>query len=414
MRRRLPSISLLFLILIFPSLVMAQISQSVVVLDQVEILDETDLGIEGVVISPDGESVIAYGSDSSIFIIDPNAPKNYSRVEAFGSISLLDASFHPGGRTVLLVGQGGAALRIVVANHSVESAGGASIFGETDLTAISWNSDGSWAYVGGEEGWIWKYRGLDDGRVEAAPLDNRGTSDISSISCLRESNVCIVLTAFDGIGIINQEHELSWIGGFNHPWVDVECKSISSFECVAVSSDLAIARINVNTVDPSETMIHDNDIVQLLGIQGVMTGIYPHWEGNSLISMAPFGLIEYNSDEGKALHWLDNSEVVDFDVLISGERVVGTWATGYFEGWVVTDKGSVVSFGPIVSESSGSILEIWVGVIILGGTALMILSLVSSSSPRFSRWITKRIGSEEEKKSAIREERRISRKRGRA
>ena len=59
-------------------------------------------------------------------------------------------------------------------------------------------------------------------------------------------------------------------------------------------------------------------------------------------------------------------------------------------------------------------LEIWIGIIILGGTTLMIASLLTSSSPSLSRWVTKRIGSEEERKSAIREERRLSRKKGRA
>jgi hypothetical protein len=59
-------------------------------------------------------------------------------------------------------------------------------------------------------------------------------------------------------------------------------------------------------------------------------------------------------------------------------------------------------------------LEIWIGVIILGGMTLMIVSLLTSSSPRLSRWMAIKIGSEEERKSAMREERRRLRKKGRA
>ncbi len=99
-------------------------------------------------------------------------------------------------------------LRFISSNRSIENAGGASNFGSTELNAVSWNGDGSWAYIGGEGGWIWRFRGLEGGGVEAIPLENRGESDINSISCLRGYNICIVSSSVDGIGVINQEHEL--------------------------------------------------------------------------------------------------------------------------------------------------------------------------------------------------------------
>jgi len=413
MREGRSLLAALLMALLFPALTMAQ-SESIVILDEIEILDESDLGIEGVAVSPDGGVVIAHGADSAVFIIDSASPKNNSLIGPKGSVSLLDGSFHPGGKTVLLVGESGAILRLTMANLSIESAGGSSTFGDTELGAVSWNSDGSWAYIGGEEGWIWRYRGLEDGGLEAFPLENRGDSDINAISCLRGSNICIVSTDFDGIGIIDEEHKLSWIGGFEHLWVDAVCNSISSFECVAISSDLSIARIGVNVGDTSETTMYDNDIVQLQGFEGAMTGINPQRGGNSLISLAPFGLIEYDSSVSRSFHWLDNTDVVEFDVAISGERIVGTWGVSPYGGWIVTDRGSVVSFDLTEQENGGSMLEIWIGLIILGGTTLMLLSLITSSSPRLSRWLTKKIGSEEERKSAIREERRLSRKKGRA
>ena len=185
-------------------------------------------------------------------------------------------------------------------------------------------------------------------------------------------------------------------------------------ECVVVSSDLTIARIRMNIEDPSKTAIHDNDIVQLQGFDGIMTGINMQKEGNSLISLAPFGLIEHDLEESRSFHWLDNNDAVDFDTSISGERIVSTWGTGTFDGWILTDRGTIVSFTMTTPDEGGTMLEIWIGVIILGGTALMIVSLLTSSSPRLSRWVTKRIGSEEERKGVIREERRLSRKKRRA
>ncbi|MBN28538.1 MAG: hypothetical protein CMB33_01520 [Euryarchaeota archaeon] len=390
------------------------VAQSSVTMESIVILDELDLGVVGAEASPDGNSILAYGAESSIFVIESDTPENNSKVDFSGGEMLLDASFHPSGNTALLVGGGGQLLRFISANSTIENAGGASNFGDTELKAVSWNGDGSWAYIGGEGGWIWKFRGLDGGGVEAIPLENRGESDVNAISCLRGYNICIVSSSVDGIGIINQEHELFWIGGYGNPWIDVTCPSSTSMECVVISSDLTIARIRMNTEDPSKTTIYDNDIVQLQGFDGIMTGVEIQKDGVSLISLAPFGLIEHDLEESRSFHWLDNTDAVDFDASISGERIVSTWGTGPYDGWILTDSGTIVSFTMSSTEEGGTILEIWIGVIILGGTALMIVSLLTSSSPRLSRWLTKRIGSEEERKSVIREERRLSKKKGRA
>ena len=56
-------------------------------------------------------------------------------------------------------------------------------------------------------------------------------------------------------------------------------------------------------------------------------------------------------------------------------------------------------------------LEIWIGIIILGGATLLVASLMVSSSPKLSNWLTKRIGSEEERKDVLRKERRSQGKR---
>ena len=390
------------------------VADSAVTMESVVILGESDLGIEGATVSPDGNSILAHGAESAVFVIDSYVPENNSKVDFTGDRKLLDASFHTSGNTALLVGEEGLVLRFISGNGSIENAGGASNFGNTELRAVSWNADGSWAYIGGEGGWIWRFRGLDGGGVEAIPLENRGESDVNAISCLRGYNVCIVSSSVDGIGVINQDHELFWIGGYGNPWIDATCPSSTSMECVVVSSDLTIARIRMNIEDPSKTTIHDNDIVQLQGFDGIMTGVNMQKEGNSLISLAPFGLIEHDLEESRSFHWLDNNDAVDFDTSISGERIVSTWGTGTFDGWILTDRGTIVSFTMTTPDEGGTMLEIWIGVIILGGTALMIVSLLTSSSPRLSRWVTKRIGSEEERKGVIREERRLSRKKRRA
>ena len=74
----------------------------------------------------------------------------------------------------------------------------------------------------------------------------------------------------------------------------------------------------------------------------------------------------------------------------------------------------MVSFSIDQEEHESGILGIWIGVVIIGGTMLLIVSLLTSSSPKLSRIMAKWIGSEEERKRAIREERVRTRKRKRA
>ena len=45
------------------------VAQSSVTMESIVILDELDLGVVGAEASPDGNSILAYGAESSIFVI---------------------------------------------------------------------------------------------------------------------------------------------------------------------------------------------------------------------------------------------------------------------------------------------------------------------------------------------------------
>ncbi len=385
-------------------------AQSTVGLGTVVSLGGVDQGLEGASISPDGSVVIAHGADSTVFLIDPENPENHSKLDRSGDLTMHDSSFHPGSNTALVVGDGGGALRFVRSNNSLQDVGGGLLFGDTDLTAVSWNSDGSWAYIGGELGWLWRVRSMENGELEAFALEGRRGSDVNDISCVPGSNICVLSTSVDGIGIIDGDHGLHWIGGFGLPWVGVVCPSGSEMQCVAVSTDLTIAIVSINPGDPSKSIIFDNDVFTLQDAEGLINGIEVQSEGISLISTAPFGIIEHDLQARASFKWLENSDAVNFSAQVSGERIVSTWGTGSFEGWLITSEGSIVSFSPMEDSSNGGLLEIWIGIVILGGAALLVISLLTSSSPRLSRWVAIRIGSEEERKRAIREERLLSKK----
>ncbi|MEC9075571.1 MAG: WD40 repeat domain-containing protein [Candidatus Thermoplasmatota archaeon] len=389
------------------------IAQSTIMLGEIIDLDEVSLGLEGASISPDGKLVIAHGADSSIYLIDPENPNNHSKVSWIGDSTLLDSSFHPQGDSALIAGTGGTLLRYISSNLSIEEVGSGSEFGGEDLRSVSWNSDGSWAFVGGEAGSLWKVRSID-GELEIHPIEGSGDSAINAISCIPGSRYCVISSNTDGIGVIDENQDLHWLGGVGYPWIDVVCPSGEMIDCVAVSTDVTIAVIRIEIDDVSSSTVYPNDIVQLQGIQGMITGVQIHSEGRSLISLAPFGIIEHDLELRKSFDWIKNSVAAEYNLTLSDERIVSSWSNGAFSGWILTGEGSLVHFSPVEEEEKSGILDIWIGIVILGGTALLVASLITSSSPRISRWVAIKIGSEEERSRAIREQRRIDRKNKRA
>ena len=391
-------------------LVQSAQAQSAVELGRLHSLGEGDLGIEGASISPDGELVIVHGKESAIFAVNSSSPEEFSKIEWNYSRDLVDSGFHPNGQTALIVGDSGAVLRYMREQNVVEEAVDDILLGQTNLNAVSWKGDGSWAYVGGEGGWIWRIRGIDGGGSEVIPLEGKGNSDVNAISCLPGSNVCVISSSVDGIGVIDGEHEIHWIGGVGYPWIDAVCPTGTSHECVVISTDRTIGIVSINTNDPENSKIYENDIVKLHGIDGKFNGIEIQSNSKSLISMAPFELVEHDLEERVSYPWLENEDVVMFDPIVSNDRVVSTWSTGISTGWVVTSTGKIIDFSPEEKESEGGVITIWIGIIVFGGASLLVLSLITSSSETLSRWMAIAIGSEEERKRAKREGRRKGRR----
>ena len=385
-------------------------AQSAVELGRTHSLGEVDLGIEGASISPDGELVIIHGKESAIFAVNSSSPGEFSKIEWNYSSDLVDSSFHPNGQTALIVGDSGTVLRYMREQNMVEEAVDDMFLGQTNLNAVSWKGDGSWAYVGGEDGWIWRVRGIDGGGSEVVPLEGRGSSDVNAISCLPGTNVCVISSSVDGIGVIDGEHEIHWIGGVGYPWIDAVCPTGISNECVAVSTDRTIGIVSINADNPGNSKVYENDIVKLHGIDGQFNGIEIQSESRSLISMAPFELVEHDLEERASYPWLENEDVVMFDPIVSNDRVVSSWSTGINTGWVVTSTGKIIDFSPESEEAGGGVLTIWIGIIVLGGAILLVLSLITSSSQTLSRWMALAIGSEDERRRAKREGRRKGRR----
>ena len=381
-------------------------ADSAVKLDSVISLAPVDLGIEGAAVDPAGENVIVFGAESYIELLDASDPLIRIELVWNSEDDLHAGDFHPGGQTALIVGESGEVLRYAQSDHSVTDAGGDLEFGNIDLHSVAWNPGGSWAYVGGSDGWLWRMRAAADGGAEVHLLEGRGSGDVTGIDCHGTQMLCIVTSVMDGIGIIDRDHSLYWIGGTGHPWKDVYCPPVDDGQCIAVSDDRNIGMIDLNSEFPGWSVL---TMRQLTGVEGTFTGLTGQHYDRSIISVTPFALLENDLSENATFPWLENSDVVDFDASIAGQRVVSTWSTDRDSGWILTDSGTLIHYHP-PSQSIPSVLGAWILIAIPAVTILVILSVTLSLSPRLQNWFTQRFGTVEEKRLAKREARR---KRGR-
>ena len=378
-------------------------ADSAVELDTIISLAPVDLGIEGAAVDPAGERVIVYGADSYMELLDASNPQIRIELVWNSEDDLNSGDFHPGGQTALIVGESGEVLRYARDDHSVTDAGGDLEFGNVELHSVSWNPGGSWAYVGGSDGWIWRMRAAADGGAEVHLLEGRGGSDVTAIDCHGTQMLCVVTSVVDGIGVIDRDHSIFWIGGTGYPWQDVFCPPDDAGQCVAVSDDRNVGIIDLDSQNPMTTEL---SILQVTGTEGAFTGISGQYGDRSIISVTPFTLIEHDLSDNGTFPWLENSDVEDFDTSIAGQRVVSSWSTDRDSGWILTDRGILIQYHPPLQTVPGGVLGAWILIAIPVATALVVLTFTLSLSPTLQHMFTIRFGTSEERRLARREARR--------
>ena len=379
-------------------------AESAVELDAIIILDNGDLGIQGIAENPEGSRILIYGMDGYAEIIFAQRPEIHIPLSATDNQTMRGADWHPGGGTAFLVGDEGMILRYASDDYSLTQAGEQLNFGQTQLNTVSWNTAGSWAYVGGDDGWLWRIRAQGDGGLETHLIEGRGEGDITGIDCHNELMLCVISSSIDGIGIIDRDHVLTWIGGNFYPWTSVICPTSYVHYCTSVSSDQQIGMIRLHSEGALQSELSVSDIK---GVDGKFMQLSHQEEARSLIIVAPFSLLEHNIETNSTYPWLDNDDAVNFDATISGERIIGTWNTGKDSGWIITSRGTMIEFHS--TEESGGIglvLGGIVGFLIPLTIFMLLLTLVYTASPKMQHWMTMKFGNEQEKIDAKRKVRR--------
>jgi len=313
---------------------------SVVRIDHSFTLIEYDPGIEDAAIHPASNWVVVVGAEGYAVSMDKSSPSTMIPLANILDSDLLDSDYHPGGNTALIVGENGSVLRYAVSDHSIERATSAQTVGYDDMQAVSWNANGEWAYLGSSDGTLYRMRPSGNGSSEVLPIPGTGGSSISSIDCLPDPFVCLVASAEEGIGMIDRDHVLSWIGGSGSSWADIVCRSGGEPVCVAISMDRSIAEIEF------ESGVVGLSMQALEGFDGTPRSVSLVSSEQILITATPAEIMEHRPPGHGTFTWLTNEAIVGQSFGVSGSTITGVWAGDDGDHWIITRDGTVALLVP--------------------------------------------------------------------
>lgn len=311
-----------------------------------------DLGINGGALSPNGNFVLIYGEDGYAHLLSAKNADMESedvRLENETMNSLNSASWHPGGKSALIVGDSGTVLRYDSETFGLGEAEGASFIGDNDLTAVHFTPGSSVAYLGTEDGQIWKYYA-----DTFTMINNDATSRITDIACMKNENICVISTLNDGLAVIDQADKLTWITNTRYnTWIGISCEDPQMNSCTAFASGKKTSLVYIDIIDSTKTNV--SGIVALGEIEGDTISDDPATDSSTLLALAPLGMVRWNQYKEEAFLMFSNDDAIDEDILLAGDRYAMAWENSENSGFLVTGQGRIVSFEPASEDSTGGI-----------------------------------------------------------
>lgn len=344
-------------------------------------LADFDLGVNGGTISPDGNSVLIYGEDGYAHLLSANNADDEStdiRLEKETMSSLNDATWHPSGKSALIVGDNGTILRLNSTNYALGEAEGSIAMSGKDINTIRFTAGSSVAYLGTDDGQIWKY--YADGFTL---LNNEASSRITDIDCLRNKNICVAGSLNDGVAIIDQADTVTWLPNSRyHTWVGIGCEDPTMNACTGFASGNKAASIEIDILDSSNSEL--GEIIILGQLEGDTIGDSQASESSSIIALAPLGMVRWNQYTQDAFLMFSNDNASDEDVLLGGDGYAVAWENSQYSGFLVTSQGRIVSFEPASEADDGEIPNILILLVALCVPGVFI-GLIYWNSPWLQR-----------------------------
>ena len=307
-----------------------------------------DLGINGGELSPNGETVLIYGAEGYAHVIsatDADDETKDIRLENETMFDINSVSWHPGGKSALLVGDSGTVLRYNSTNHALGEAEGAASVAGQDINSVEFTPGSSVAYLGTEGGQIWKYYANT-----FTMLDNEASSRITDIACMKNDNICVFSTLNDGLAVVDQGDTVTWISNTRFStWIGVSCEDPTMNSCSAFASGKKAGFIEIDVIDSTKTTL--GAVTGLKYHEGDIIADNPATDSSTLLAMAPLGMLRWNQYSEEAFLMFSNDNASEEDILLSGDRYAMAWENSEYSGFLVTGQGRIVSFEPASEES---------------------------------------------------------------
>mgnify|MGYP005735208331 FL=1 len=346
---------------------------SVMKIDHSFELIDYDPGIEGSTHHSASRWVLVIGAEGYAIAMDKESPSTIIPLAQSTTEDLLDSDYHPGGNTALAVGKNGTVLRYSNSDQSLEMAALEQSFGFDTLLSVSWNANGEWAYVGAEEGSLFRMRTTSDGGSEVLPIPGTGGSAINAIDCLPDPFVCVVVSQNQGIGVVDRDHRLSWIGGAGRTWSDVVCRPGGTPVCIGISMERYLAEVSFDGGIPSV------DQKQITGTLGTPMSLGLTGLGEILVVSTPAEILEHKPHGGGTYTWLTREDINSQSFGIGGSTISSQWDGSGEDHWIVTRDGTVALLIPVQSSEAPGIARL-VTLLALGTMGLMALGIWSTRS----------------------------------
>ncbi|DAC32175.1 MAG TPA: WD40 repeat domain-containing protein [Candidatus Poseidoniales archaeon] len=360
-------------------------SESLIQLKLEDTLEDNDLGLHAGALSPDGLWVLIAGEDGYARLLSADdagdrsgdVELNSGRNQAFQ-----DLAWHPRGNTALMAGDFGMAMRYDSEDYSIGPVNGTGAIFGLDLTSVEWRPAGDYAYFGAVDGSIWQFS-EGTGFIQ---LEGTRTSEITDIACHRQENICIVATLSNGLAVISQTHEVTYLSGTSpQTWIGVDCADPTLNECVGFASGLKTQAIRLDIVDPSQSTTEN--LMQFGTLSGDFTTVSRGYDGSTLIHMAPFATVRQQPLISEAYVQIVAEDAAAWDPAVSSRSIAFVWENDQREGFIITSFGNIVSFMPEPPvEVDNSIMTVAVLAAVVVAVPGTILGLIYMNSKTLQGW----------------------------
>jgi hypothetical protein len=341
-------------------------------------LTDSDAGITGAEASPNGESLLIVGLDGFAHLISAKNAGDRSldiELNSGRQNNFNDVAWHPRGEAALIAGDLGTAMRYEKIDHGITVVNGTGAILGRNMTSVDWRSAGDYSYFGAEDGSLWRFS-----EGTGFMLVDSVNSEITGISCHKNYDICVVSTLSDGLGVIGQTHNISWLSGTKtDTWIDVDCPDSQLKECIAYGSGLRLMPILLNTIDHSNS--DTGEMVQYPSLDGDFISTSPGYASSSLIHVAPFATVRYDALENSAKVQISSDQMLEWDSVIAGRQIAYVWETGFNDGYIMTTSGNIISFEPKLIEIDNTLLTTIILVAVSVSVPGVILGLIYMNSP---------------------------------